>query len=82
LSGPGISRRSASPEIRPVQPDLRVVETDPKAVQRRRAIDDLWIAVAVVLLIVFMLGFMRFILSPAAKTVTNATTQSAGAGGP
>jgi hypothetical protein len=29
-----------------------------------------------------MIGLMRYVLSPAVKTVTNATTQSTGAGGP
>lgn len=82
MSGPSISRRSASPPVQPVQPDLHVVESDPKAGQRRRAVDNLWIAAAVVLLSVFMLGLMRFVLSPAVKTVTNATTHSTGAGGP
>jgi hypothetical protein len=82
LSAPSISRRAASPETQPAHPPLHVVETDPKAAQRRRAIDNLWIAAAVVLLSVFMIGLTRYVLSPAVKTVTNATTHSTGAGGP
>ena len=82
MSAPSISRRSASPASQPVSPDLQVVESDPKAARRRRAVDNLWIAVAVMLLSVFMLGLMRFVLSPAVKTATNATTRSTGAGGP
>jgi hypothetical protein len=45
-------------------------------------VDNLWIAAAMVLLSVFMIGLMRYVLSPAVKTVTNATTHSTGAGGP
>lgn len=82
MSAASISRRPASPESRPVPPELQVVESDPKAAQRRRAVDNLWIAAAVVLLSVFMIGLIRFVLSPAVKTVTNATAQSTGAGGP
>jgi hypothetical protein len=82
LSAPSISRRSASRETQPVQPPLQVVESDPRAAQRRRSIDNLWIAAAMVLLSVFMIGLMRYVLSPAVKTVTNATTHSTGAGGP
>jgi hypothetical protein len=76
------SRRPASPNGEPVQPDLQVLEADPKSVQRRRTTDNLLIAGVLVLLSVFMVGMMRYVLSPAVKTVTNATTGSSGAGGP
>jgi hypothetical protein len=82
MTATNVSRRAASPTGEPVQPDLHVLEPDAKAAQRRRRTDNLIIAGVLVLLSVFMIGMMRYVLSPAVKTVTNATTGSSGAGGP
>ena len=82
MSGTSPSRRPASTERQPVQPDLHVLEPDPKTAQRRRAMDNLVIAVTLVLLGVFMIGLMKYVLSPAVRTVTKATTSSSGPSGP
>ena len=82
MTATNASRRPASPNGEPVGPDLQVLEADPKTVQRRRTMDNLLIAGVLVLLSVFMIGMMRYVLSPAVKTATNATTSSARAGGP
>ena len=82
MRGTSSSRRPVSTEGQPVQPDLRVLEVDPKTVQHRLAVDNFFIAGVVVLLAVFMIGVMKYVLSPAVKTATNATTSSSRAGGP
>ena len=82
MSASSASRRPAPQESKPDQPGLHVLETDARAVRRRQGVDDLVIAVAVVLLSVFMLGLFRYVLSPAVRTVTNATTGSSAPGGP
>lgn len=82
MSAARTNRAHASPAGDQVHPDLRVLEPDPSAVQRRRTIDDLFVAAMVVLSIVFAVGMMKFIFSPAAKTVSNATTSSSHASGP
>ena len=82
MSVASTNRVQSSPAVGEDEPGLSVLESDPTLAQRRRATDDLFVAATVVLSIVFAIALARYVLSPAVKTVTNATTSSSHAGGP
>jgi hypothetical protein len=80
MSAIGISPRSTAAGTAPVQSDTRAPEPGLRVLQRRRAMDNLFIAAMVVLWSVFAFEMVKYVLAPAARTATSATAHSPAAG--
>ena len=70
------SRAHASHAVEPVHPILHVVESDPKAGQRRRAWDRAVLALMFVSTFLFTASMLKYVVSPAVTTVANSSIHS------
>ena len=80
MSAIGIRPRSTVTGTAPARYDVRAAEPGLRVLQRRQAMDDLFIAVMVVLWSVFVFEMVKYVLAPAVRTATSATAHSPAAG--
>jgi hypothetical protein len=70
----------AYPATDRARPELRIIKGDFKAAQRRRRMDDLFLAVMIACMSVFAIALFGYVLWPATSTVTRATARSSSSG--
>lgn len=69
------SHAHVSPELEHIEPNLRVVESDPKVARRIRVGNQWFLVTTIVLSVLFAIGFMKYVVDPVTSTLASSSIE-------